>query len=222
MSNGKRLALGLIILVVGCAVAVPFRHEQPPEHLRAQISESGLTLGEDVALQVPGQAAAAQFQPLPDTPSDEEQETLNERPAPPPEPSPLTAEPPPPALPDRYLPLTGNELSTRSRPAPITRPSILKTDKPQPPRRHTIHDGDTLESLAIRYYSDPAKAEWIRESNPTVLTVPGVLPIGEEIIIPDPNIAPRSQRQPAVGDFPPDLDGGDLVPLPTGIFPRMP
>ncbi|MCS7305323.1 MAG: tail protein X [Thermoguttaceae bacterium] len=73
-------------------------------------------------------------------------------------------------------------------------------------RRHRIADGDSLEKLAERYLGSPALAEQIYQANRALLPDPSLLPIGLEIIIPDPHTLqpiPFSQ-----------IRQGKLVPLP--------
>ena len=53
-----------------------------------------------------------------------------------------------------------------------------------PLRRHRIADGDTLQSLAQRYYGDASQADAIFRANAKVLSDPEVLPLGAELEIP--------------------------------------
>lgn len=52
------------------------------------------------------------------------------------------------------------------------------------PRTHTVVDGDTLESLAQRYYGSAARADDIYRANRDVLSDPNLLPIGVELKLP--------------------------------------
>jgi phage tail protein X len=80
-------------------------------------------------------------------------------------------------------------------------------------RKHTIHDGDTLERLATRYLGDARHAETILAANRTVLKDPQVLPIGVEIVIPRLSAEePRSEAD--------DSATRNLVPLPAIGFQR--
>jgi nucleoid-associated protein YgaU len=54
-----------------------------------------------------------------------------------------------------------------------------------PQRRHTVAEGDTLHSLAVRYYDDPSKFVVIYEANREVLTTPDRLTPGTVVVIPD-------------------------------------
>ena len=54
----------------------------------------------------------------------------------------------------------------------------------EPERRHRIVDGDTLASLAKRFYGDPALSQAIFDANRGVLEHPEVLPLGTELVIP--------------------------------------
>jgi hypothetical protein len=51
-------------------------------------------------------------------------------------------------------------------------------------RTHRVEDGDTLSSLAERYFRDAAKAELIRSANRDLLPPSGALPIGVDLVIP--------------------------------------
>jgi nucleoid-associated protein YgaU len=52
-------------------------------------------------------------------------------------------------------------------------------------RRHTVEDGDTLFSLAERYYSDPARFLDLYQHNRDVLQRPDRLEVGTVLVIPD-------------------------------------
>ena len=49
---------------------------------------------------------------------------------------------------------------------------------------HVIHDGETLQSIATKYYGDAQQAHKIYEANQEHLPAPDLLPLGLEIIIP--------------------------------------
>lgn len=52
-------------------------------------------------------------------------------------------------------------------------------------RRHVIAEGDTLFSLAQRYYGDGERFIDVYRANRDVLTSPDRLPVGAELVIPD-------------------------------------
>jgi nucleoid-associated protein YgaU len=52
-------------------------------------------------------------------------------------------------------------------------------------RRHTVVQGDTLFSLANRYYSDPTKFVVIYDANREWLSTPDKLAPGTVLVIPD-------------------------------------
>jgi phage tail protein X len=58
-------------------------------------------------------------------------------------------------------------------------------------RMHRVEDGDTLASLAERYFRDAAKAELIRSANRDLLPPSGALPIGVDLVIPAATGVPR-------------------------------
>jgi nucleoid-associated protein YgaU len=81
-------------------------------------------------------------------------------PAPPPEPS-RTA---------RFRPVSGPEEAIAAAPAV---------------RRHTVREGDTLFSLARRYYGDGDRFADLYRANRGVLASPDALQPGTELVIPD-------------------------------------
>lgn len=58
-------------------------------------------------------------------------------------------------------------------------------------RLHRVEDGDTLASLAERYFRDAAKAELIQSANRDLLPQSGALPIGVDLVIPSATGVPR-------------------------------
>lgn len=191
--------------------ALPFRHADTESPGAVTLVDQTSPLDDGVPLQVPGQHAVASVSPSAlrplvsedETPRrgvDDSEEDL----------SPL-ATAPPPKLPDQYHPLF--------RPAPPQAPSTIDSfatsladtrPAPKPPRLHTIHDGDTLESLARRYYGDAQRASDILAANRTVLSDPEVLPIGVEIVIPRQESPPGGTSEPAT-----ESTTRNLVPLPA-------
>ena len=62
ISNTRRLVLGLGIITIGVCAALPFRRMPTSETAAAtSVSDESLTLGEGVALQVPGQTASSEL-----------------------------------------------------------------------------------------------------------------------------------------------------------------
>ncbi len=53
-------------------------------------------------------------------------------------------------------------------------------------RTHVVIDGDSLERLANRYLDDPSRGVEIYEANRELLSSPELLPIGAELVIPEP------------------------------------
>jgi phage tail protein X len=54
------------------------------------------------------------------------------------------------------------------------------------PQSYVVRDGDSLTSLAIRFYGHPGAAAAILEANRDVFTRPDMLPIGISIRLPPP------------------------------------
>ncbi|HVT27886.1 MAG TPA: LysM domain-containing protein [Lacipirellulaceae bacterium] len=69
-----------------------------------------------------------------------------------------------------------------------------REDKDIGPRTHVVVDGDSLERIASRYLSDPARSHEIYELNRDVLTSPDLLPIGAELKIPPRVAAPVASQ----------------------------
>lgn len=217
MSHTKRLVLGLGLMGLCLVAALPFRHTSPPATtLVADAADNQLSLGEGVSLQMPGQTMTVPLptQPRPPFPAEAEQ------PAEPPLMAELSVQEDvsaltkPPALADQYRPLFKPVASTDNsgRVLPL---GPQPTPPAKPLKRHTIHDGDTLESLAVRYLGDSQRAAEILQLNRNVLSDPELLPIGMTIVIPPAAATARTnQTATTAGDTP------SLVPLPTEGYRR--
>jgi nucleoid-associated protein YgaU len=69
------------------------------------------------------------------------------------------------------------------------RPTAWTTEPSSPavvPQRHTVQEGDTLFTLARRYYGDAEQFGVIYQANRGVLRAPDPLPVGAELVIPNP------------------------------------
>lgn len=216
MSHTKRLTLGVGIIALGVCAALPFRRTVSPEPtVVADAATNQLSLGEGVSLQMPGQTMSAPLESKPPAPwtaerDQDDRSSMTELPAD----ADLAAQTKPPALPDQYRPLF--------KPAPASDnsgrvvPQEGQSASRKPVKKHTIHDGDTLESLAVRYLGDVKRAGEILEANREVLADPQLLPIGAAIVIP-PDAA-AADHHPA--DATVVEDAPRLVPLPTDGFRR--
>jgi nucleoid-associated protein YgaU len=65
----------------------------------------------------------------------------------------------------------------------------VTSEPPLPPRlqvrrKHRIADGDSLELIALRYLGDKNRGAEIAALNRDVISSPGLLPVGKEIVIP--------------------------------------
>ncbi len=218
--RARRVTLALAVLATGLCLAWPFRRTPPAPSSLSQVVDQPLTLGEGVSLQLPGQTATAPLSLPPRTPrpADSELDVAaagESSTAPPPASSAR-----PPALPDRYRPLfrpSGDDgagsppvLPTGSPVRPAPPPALPAAARP---RQHTIHDGDTLASLAARYLGDAQRAGEILEANRSVLSDPELLPIGVTIVI--PLAADSTAVETAASE-----DAPRLVPLPLGGLGR--
>lgn len=75
--------------------------------------------------------------------------------------------------------------------------------------RYRVRDGDDLTAIAIRFYGNPAAASAIWQANRAILTDPGLLPIGADLVLPHPDALgsaaggrPGRSIEPAVGGPP--------------------
>lgn len=213
ISTTRRLAWGLGVIALGVLGAMPFRRS-PADAWDDSGARGELVLPQRVPLQLPGQPAVANYdlanlEPLVDeldaetsaTPTVTEQTSIVE----------AETAPPPPRLPDEYRPLfRPDDALSAGQPRAVTARDLIPVAR-HTVRKHTIHDGDTLERLATRYLGDARHAEAILAANRAVLKDPQVLPIGVEIVIPR-----LSAEVPH-----PEGDGSatrNLVPLPaTGL-----
>ncbi len=207
ISGVKRLAVGLSVMGLGLLGALPFRHD-PAVSQEQQFVRRPALLGDGVALQVPGQTGVSATPATGQAAENWEQVLIAEEAAQRAEheqqheiADQLVEIHPPPQLPDRYQPLFPLEPNRRRGAGRVLSSSsaALTTSRP---RVHTIHDGDTLASLARRYLDDPTRADEILQLNRSVLADPEVLPIGVQIVIP--------RREPVGGAE----TGSGLTPLP--------
>jgi nucleoid-associated protein YgaU len=215
MSHIKRVTLGVGIIALGVCAALPFRRTVSPEPARvADAATNQLSLGEGVSLQMPGQTMSAPLESTPPAPwtaepAQDGAPSLTELAAD----ADLAAQTKPPALPDEYHPLfkpaAGADNSGR-----VVSPGGQQTPR-KPVKKHTIHDGDTLESLAVRYLGSAQRAQDILEANRDVLSDPQLLPIGVAIVIPPDTMLPPNSTESAMAE-----DAPPLVPLPTDGFRR--
>jgi nucleoid-associated protein YgaU len=53
------------------------------------------------------------------------------------------------------------------------------------PRSHTVQEGETLSSLAARYYGDSGRSTFLFRANRNRLRAPDHVPIGTVLVIPD-------------------------------------
>ena len=209
LSYSQRVAAGVGVIALGVCGALPFRRTADlAEVIPAVPIPSGLALSADVALQLPGSPTAASDAAPTASPWDtippeaDGTERAN--------PSESLRMVPLPSLPDRFQPLESEATVVSSREGVISEPPQLPTQVKRS-RRHKIRDGDTLESLALRYLDDESRSSEIYNANRSVLNDPALLPIGVELTIP-------SVDKPAVALTQP-TDASGLVPLP-GRFGR--
>jgi hypothetical protein len=61
----------------------------------------------------------------------------------------------------------------------VPRPGVFQA------RTHTIGEGETLTSVAVQYYNDPAQVSLLFHANRDRLMAPDRVPIGTVLVIPD-------------------------------------
>ena len=54
----------------------------------------------------------------------------------------------------------------------------------EPARRYTVRPGDTLSSIAVRFYGNPADWKWLYQANRSVIHNPNVIVPGEVLNVP--------------------------------------
>ncbi|MCE9605226.1 MAG: tail protein X [Planctomycetia bacterium] len=95
----------------------------------------------------------------------------------------------------------GSGADARSQPLPaasqahagqVTPPPEQSRVKASKPKRHRVRDGETLASLAERYYGNAERYIAIYDANRGVLSNPDLLPIGVELAIPPADQAAAS------------------------------
>lgn len=183
MGRWTRHGFAIGIIVVGFCVASQFRTSQPlvetANDVSSPIPESAAH--SDITLQISTSTsdAPAWQAAVTKTESDADAE---KQPAPRPT---LSGLEPPPGLADTFE-------------------SWAIESEAGGPRRHTIEDGDTLQSLAGRYLGDPKRWQEILDANPGTLAAE-LLPLKTEIVIPDRETKP-SRSTPAINE-------DDLVPV---------
>lgn len=52
-------------------------------------------------------------------------------------------------------------------------------------RTHTVGDGETLTSVAVRYYNDPAQVSLLMQANRDRIMGPHRVPVGTVLVIPE-------------------------------------
>ncbi len=221
ISRGRRLVMGLGVIALGVCAALPFRRTSKLANGDSLRSDSTDTrLGADVALQVPGQQAVKErlVTPKPGWPTDEEVpvDTQPLR-----TPADWTAPKQPPPLADAYRPLFRPEPSTTKTGGHLV---AKRAARPAGPlkrlRRHTVHDGDTLEKLAQRYLGNAGRADEIMSANTTRISDRDVLPIGVEIVIPrraEKSHRPTTNRVKDAAEAERPSGSTGLVPLPSQL-----
>lgn len=86
-----------------------------------------------------------------------------------------------------------------------------------PASRYVVRDGDDLTGIASRFYGTPAAATLIWQANRGLLTDPAVLPIGAELVLPQPAVAGEGRSiDPPIGHQ--GLPAAPASPPPAGAW----
>jgi LysM repeat protein len=121
--------------------------------------------------------------------------------------------------------LAQNPTPVRVQPLNLTPPPsdfVVEPTTERPTRYHRVVDGDTLQSIAQRYYSDATLSDFLFQANRQVLTQPQVLPLGAKLEIPiqkGENLPPQGvlgkpQNVSTAARNNPPVDSLPLVPIP--------
>ena len=168
------------ILAVGVVAAMPFHRRDRPARVASEDSPMDrLQLRAAVPLQM---APAQVFSSGDDIRTEDE---VRPRRAQIREENQLDVDAAPPALAQRY------ESSRSATTAPMegnlaenVEPDSDEADIERATRQYRLRDGDTLTSIAIRFYGDASRAEDILEANRDKISDPDLLPVALEIEIP--------------------------------------
>jgi len=94
------------------------------------------------------------------------------------------AVPPPPLLDGQRPPPLAVGWPVRG---PAAAAAFQRPVAPAPAASYRVRDGDDLTAIAIRFYGTPAAAAAIWQANRGTLRDPGLLPIGVELLLPQPD-----------------------------------
>lgn len=199
MDRGVKIAAATSVLLCGMATAMLFRQEPPVPH-RPTVSQDGERF---VLRRFTQSESMAETQPVLDMRSQDDtqrpplpaavvvvershQATLASAPSQAPA-SPLASAAKPPAL-AKSFPRAHHEPAVK-RPAqrPMAPPSASLRPFRTPAawlRKHTVVNGDTLPSLALRYLGSADRYREIYEANRPLLANPDILLLGVELTIP--------------------------------------
>ncbi len=177
MDRGLKIALASGVLLGGITLALMFRH-QSPRSASPTLSSERLVLREKMELPIsardtmkrPARHGNASPTMSPRVTASRPAATIL---------TPLAPSQSPPVLARDYPHTPGN-----SRWGTSIGLRLPGTNHATTVRRHTVQDGDTLESLAKQHLGDAHRAMEIYDANRDVLSNPDVLPIGVEIKMP--------------------------------------
>ena len=209
MERGSKIAIASGVFLVGLALAFLFRPEQralaPSRGAGQQFGLRGLCVGAGAATGWPLDAAGAVAPAGPlGTPRGLRPGAVAARAAPAVGEAPFTAArqglvPTAPAGTVALRPVSlasnpaeaGAGATQSARPAAL-RPAVqdpLAGLNPDQLRRHKIVDGDSLADLALHYLGSADRAPQIFQLNRQKLGSPGMLPIGQELLLPPRTVA---------------------------------
>ena len=77
-----------------------------------------------------------------------------------------------------------NVVTTTPVVAPVVLATATNTPPPAAPRTHIVQKGDTLQSLALKYYGTRSAWEKIFSANRAILPSKDQLKIGQQLVIP--------------------------------------
>ena len=66
----------------------------------------------------------------------------------------------------------------------VTTTALVRTAQPAGHTTYTVRSGDTLSSIAQRFYNDPGRWRWIYDANRSTISNPDQIYVGERLSIP--------------------------------------
>jgi nucleoid-associated protein YgaU len=202
MEPSTRIGVALCVLVAGVAIAGLFRKAPGPVSSPADRAEIQLTLRQPSSPTAPAAGGpAGDWRAAAGSTGEQPERPLAS----------ITASEAAPSAPPLPLPAVpevaaADTSATRQSVGSTLLPSAGQSTASSPPtpggtgdeedwQLHEVVDGDTLASVALRYYGDAALAEALLRANHELVKNPDILPVGAFLKIPSRNsVGPTTAR----------------------------